>query len=104
MKFSQLRSFRAELLHELDPRELQDHRGEFFKSTYDQALFFPLMELSCGRVYKIENEYHYLYNMQTRENAPTSDYVCLQREIEHIVRKRKKLACLAEFDQRMNSQ
>lgn len=101
MKFSHLRSFRAELLHQLEPRHLQDGRGEFFRSTYDQALFFPLMELSCGRVYKIENEYHYLYNIWTKENSPTNEYVCLQREVEYIVRKRPKLTCYQPFDQRM---
>ena len=36
--------------------------------TYDQALFFPLMELSCGRVERIPGEIHYLYTAGTGNN------------------------------------
>jgi hypothetical protein len=54
MKFSHLRSYRNELIFQIDPKDLQDDDGAFFTITYDQALFFPLMELSCGRVYKID--------------------------------------------------
>jgi len=38
----------------IDPQEaFQDPNGKFFITTYDLAMFFPLMELSCGRVFKI---------------------------------------------------
>lgn len=54
MKFSHLRSYRNELFLRLDPRDLKDEAGQFYKIMYDQAIFFPLMEMSCGRVQKIE--------------------------------------------------
>ena len=53
MKFSHLRSYRNQLLHQINPKDLQDEKGQFFTIAYDMALFFPLMELSCGRVDKI---------------------------------------------------
>lgn len=60
MKFNLLRSYRNELAFQLDPKDLQDENGDFYAVTYDQALFIPLMELSCGRVFKIKGEINYL--------------------------------------------
>lgn len=64
------------------------------------ALFFPLMELACGRVTKIEGEFHYLYNMGTGLN----DYNDRQRQVavDNKVRGQKKYECLKSFDERMN--
>jgi len=53
MKFSHLRSYRNEFVFQINPIDLQDDNGVFFTITYDIALFIPLMELSCGRVYKL---------------------------------------------------
>jgi len=60
----------------------------FFTYTYDMALFYPLMELSCGRVFKIEDEYHYLYNTGTGLNDFNNN--AAQHVVEDIVRKKKK--------------
>ena len=35
--------------------------------TYDLAIYYPIMELACGRVNKIEG-FHYLYNFNTGLN------------------------------------
>jgi|688.fasta_scaffold609705_1 hypothetical protein len=88
MKFSHLRSYRNELIFQLDPKDLQDDNGAFFTITYDIVLFIPLMELSCGRVFKIEGEYHYLYNTGTGLN----DYNDRERQVavDNKVRGRKK--------------
>jgi hypothetical protein len=53
MKFSHLRSYRNELFLQLDPADLKDETGQFYKILADQVFFFPLMEMSCGRVAKI---------------------------------------------------
>lgn len=45
----------------INPDDLKDETGQFYKVMYDQAIFFPLMEMSCGRVAKIEGEHHLLY-------------------------------------------
>lgn len=93
MKFSHLRTYRNELLYQIDPKDLQDYTGSFYQYTYDQALFFPLMELSCGRVHKIEGEFHYLYNTGTAWNYPTESYYCNQVAVERILRREKKYEC-----------
>lgn len=68
MKFSHLRSYRNELIFQIDPKDLQDDEGEFFNIACDIALFIPLMELACGRVFKVEGEFHYLYTTGTGIN------------------------------------
>ena len=54
MKFSHLRSFRAELLPKIPIEYFKEENGKFFTITCDLALFMPLMELSGSRVNKIE--------------------------------------------------
>lgn len=68
MKFSHLRAYRNELFLKIDPKDLKDEAGSFYKIIYDQAIFFPLMEMSCGRVAKIKGEYHLLYMTNTGLN------------------------------------
>lgn len=57
-----------ELIFEVNPRDIKDSRGFFYNYTYDHALFYPMMELSCGRVYNIDHEVHYLYRLGTELN------------------------------------
>lgn len=87
MRFHQLRSYRNELIFQIDPKDLQDDNGAFLTITYDLALFLPLMELSCRRVYKIDG-YHYLYNRDTGLN----DYIDYERQVavDKEIRGRKK--------------
>ena len=101
MKFSHLRSYRNELIHQIKPKDLQDKEGVFFTIAYDMALFFPLMELSCGRVNKIEGEYHYLYNTGTGLN----DYTQRGRQVatDQQVRRKEKYGCYKAFDDKMNA-
>jgi hypothetical protein len=58
------------------------------------------MELSCGRVNKVDGEFHYLYNTGTGLN----DYNDRGRQVavENKIRQRKKYECYKDFDQRMN--
>lgn len=99
MKFSHLRSYRAELVHQLDPKDLKYENGSFYAYTADFALIIPLLELSCGRVSNIPAEYHYLYNVETGNN----DYKSAngQSIVNERVRKLKKYDCYKEFDERM---
>ena len=63
------------------------------------AIYFPLLELSCGRANKIEG-YHYLYNINTGLN----DYAInrtKQTKIDQIVRRKTKLNCSISFDEKM---
>jgi len=91
-KFSQLRSYRTELFLKIDPKEsLQDEEGKFFTMAYDMVMFFPLMELSCGRVHKIGG-IHCLYNYNTGLNDDAVDRK-KQKFIDNYVRKKPKLSC-----------
>lgn len=56
------------IFRQINPTDLKDEKGAYFTMTYDQAIFFPAMELSCGRVEKIPGEIHYLYNIGTGNN------------------------------------
>jgi hypothetical protein len=92
MKFSQLRSFRTELLHQINLKDFKDSDGIFYTSTYDMVLFYPIMELSCGRVDQIEGEFHYLYNTGTGIND-FSIVPELQNKIDNTIRAAKKYEC-----------
>jgi len=56
----------------------------------------PLMELSCGRVYRIDGEYHYLYNTGTGLND-SRDYK-RQVAVNDKIRSQKKYECYKPFD------
>lgn len=36
--------------------------GLYFTKEFEAALLIPLMELACGRVFKVEGEVQYLEN------------------------------------------
>jgi hypothetical protein len=60
-------TFQVELLRQVRDADLKDEGGRFYDVAYDFALFFPLMELACGRVRRLD-EYQYLYNIGTGLN------------------------------------
>ena len=62
-------------------------------------MFFPLMELACGRVNKIKG-FHYLYNINTGLNDYAVDRN-KQVNIDQSVRRKPKLSCSQEFDEKM---
>lgn len=65
------------------------------------AMYFPLMELSCGRIKKI-NGYHYLYNINTGLNDYQVDRN-RQALVDSRARAATKYTCYLEFDKRMKS-
>ena len=68
MKFMKVEVYLNSLFLEVDPNDLKDDSGAFYLTTYDYAMFYPLLELSCGRVLHIDGEYQYLYNIGTGLN------------------------------------
>ncbi len=90
-RFSHLRSYRTELFLKIATKDFQDTNGKFWTSAYDMVMYFPLMELSCGRVKKIEG-YHYLYNINTGLNDYAVDRG-KQIRIDQTVRKQPKYNC-----------
>ena len=64
------------------------------------VIYFPLMELSCGRVNKIDG-YHYLYNINTGLNDYAMDR-SKQVKIDSAVRRSsKKYDCALDFEEKM---
>jgi hypothetical protein len=65
------------------------------------AILYPMLELSCGRVYKIPDEVTYLYKI-TPQNDNQVD-AGLQAKVAREILKRPKYPCYKEFDERMKS-
>lgn len=65
------------------------------------VMYFPLMELSCGRINKIEG-FHYLYNINTGLNDYAVDR-SKQARIDQTVRRGTKYDCSEEFNEKMNA-
>ena len=59
------------------------------------AIYYPLMELSCGWVLKISG-FHYLYNFNTGLNDFTLNHK-EQLEVESRIRKGKKVPCATDL-------
>lgn len=58
------------------------------------------MELSCARVYKIEDQFDYLYSVGTNLN----DYLNPQQKLIALeVRKKTRMSCDEDFEERMNN-
>lgn len=47
--------------------DLQYTNGKFYHVAYDFAMMYPIMELSCGHVYYLD-EFQYLYSIGTGLN------------------------------------
>lgn len=91
MRYSHLKSYRNELFRKLDKSNFVDASGKFVGFASDVAIYLPIMEVSCERVYKIEG-FHYLYNTQTGNNEDTISRA-KQVEAEYIARGKPKLKC-----------
>ncbi len=56
---SHLRTFRASLLNRISDQNFLNHRGEWFKRGYDQALMLPVLKVGGKRVFIPEVCYRY---------------------------------------------
>ena len=56
------------------------------------AIYYPLMEVACGKVLKIKG-YHYLYNFNTGLNDFATNHI-EQLRVEERIRKGAKLQCI----------
>jgi glycosyltransferase involved in cell wall biosynthesis len=90
-RFSHLRSYRTELFLKIKKEDFQDKDGNFWTSAYDMVMYFPLMELSCGRVNKIDG-FHYLYNINTGLNDYAVDNT-KQNKIDQVLRRGDRYDC-----------
>lgn len=90
--YSHLRSFYAWLFKLIRREDLIDPAGGFYQMAWDQAIMFPMLEMSGPRA-RFISETLYVYNTAN----PISDYKVdreLQRSLERMIRGRRRYARL----------
>ena len=91
---SHLRSFFAWLFKLIKVEDLKTPSGTFYEMSWDQAIMFPMLEMSGHRA-KFINEVLYIYNTAN----PISDYKVdreLQRSLEAAIRGQRRYDRLRE--------
>lgn len=91
---SHIRTFRAGLYHKIQEQDkvfscLKDANGEFYKMTYDVAMFLPILEMAGFDKVKFNDKILYTYN---RSNPISDDRVNqkLQWDIHKEIYKKPK--------------
>lgn len=86
---SHLRTWRRELLLKVDVSEFKREDGEWLDTTGDQAIMFPMLELSGNRSRHVA-EVNYVYNVAnvTRDGALNE---ARQTELSNYLRSKKRL-------------
>jgi hypothetical protein len=59
IKYSNLVAFKTKMIWKVKPSDLQDSSGQYLLTNWDEALYFPLLELSCSLNAQIEGG-HYI--------------------------------------------
>lgn len=67
---SHLRSFRSHLWHSIDDDDLRDPSGNYYQTTWDMAIMFPMLEMAEERIHCVDRAV-YTYNTAN----PASDHV-----------------------------
>lgn len=100
-RVSHLRTFRAGLYHSMihqDPNfsGLKDKNGEFYKSSYDTAMMFPLLEMAGKERTLFNDTILYIYN---RDNPISDDKVDqqLQWRVHQEVSNKPKLKKIENY-------
>ncbi len=66
--FSHLRTFKHKVWKHVKEHDLKDTDGQFFKTAWDLAIMYPLLEMTGGESCKFINEFLYVYNMDNPLN------------------------------------
>mgnify|MGYP003627731091 CR=1 FL=1 len=85
---SHLRTFRRELFMKIRYEDLMDNDGYFYKFTFDQAMMYPMAEMSGPDHFREINKIMYVYN---RENPLSVDRIHRKEQlrIEEQIRLKK---------------
>ena len=94
---SHLRTFRKELFEKINYEDLMDLDGNFYKFTFDQAMMYPMAEMSGPEHFREAKEVMYVYN---RRNPISVDRVHRhdQLRIEQQIRMKKPYKRLETLD------
>lgn len=86
--FSHLRTFKYKVWKEIQEKDLKDASGNYFKTAWDLAIMYPLLEMTGGESCKFINDILYVYNMDN----PLNDCIAhaqLQANTAHYIRSKK---------------
>lgn len=85
---SHIRTWRAFLWRKIDPSDLKDETGEYWKVTGDLSFMYPMLEMAGDNRYVFMNEVNYVYNEQNPLNDHKVD-LGLVNDIADKIRKMK---------------
>ena len=74
--FSHLRSFKFKLWKQIREEDLKDSQGNYYRSGWDLAIIYPLLEMTGGMGCKFIPNFLYVYNMDN----PINDCVIRREE------------------------
>lgn len=70
----------------IDEKDLKDSQGKFYATNLEEAIYFPLFELSCQRSKKIAGVYHF-------RNSDLSEGVRSTEATKNELKKLPKYPC-----------
>ena len=83
-----MRTWKAFLWKKIDPEDLKDKNGNYYKVAGDLSFMFPMVEMCGSEHYKFMDEINYIYN----ESNPINDHKINFSEVQkmnHVIRKLK---------------
>jgi hypothetical protein len=75
---------------------LKDINGDWFKSTYDEVICLPMLEMSCGNIEYID-DYFYLYVYGTGFNDRLIDSTLQWSIANYVKTKMPKYTCNSKY-------
>jgi len=91
---SHLRTFKKHLWSKIDPQDLRDTEGEFFRMAWDLSFMFPMLEMASHRS-KYIKDILYVYNVQNPLNDHKVDHK-LQLATERYIRSKPKYGIIED--------
>lgn len=95
-EFSHLGTFRKELFCKIKRKDFMNQQGQFWTTTSDQAIMWPMAEMAGPQNFRAINEVLYVYN---RMNPISDDRAHRQDQLltEHTIRNKKPYAKLQQL-------
>jgi glycosyltransferase involved in cell wall biosynthesis len=94
--FSHLRTFKYKLWHHVQDQDLRDSTGQYYKTAWDLAMIYPMLEMTGGTGVKFMQEILYVYNMDNPLNDHTA-HTESQNTNAHYIRQ------LPPYEQKISS-
>jgi glycosyltransferase involved in cell wall biosynthesis len=82
--FSHLRTFKYKLWKHIRDEDLRDSSGQYYKTAWDLALIYPMLEMTGGESVKFIEDILYVYNMDNPLNDHTAHAESQNRNAQYI--------------------